>query len=210
MAGMRPMLMVALVLCSASASAQMYKWIDAKGTVHYTDTPPPANARKADVKAEFKAAASSVQTSSLPYALAQTVRNHPVTLYAGTSCTPCDQGRSLLKARGIPFAEKVVSSAADVARLRAAGSDGNVPFLLVGQSKNNGFSSAAWTEALTAAGYPEQSLLPKTYQYPAAEPAAPLPAPVAPAAAPEVHPRAEPAQPRERKPKPDTPPGFQF
>ena len=200
------MMTVALVLCSASASAQMYKWVDAKGAVHYTDTPPPANARKADIKAS----ASSVQGAALPYALAQTVRNHPVTLYSATSCGPCDQGRNLLKARGIPFAEKLVSSAADVAKLRAAGGNGDVPFLLVGQAKHNGYSSAAWSEVLTAAGYPADSLLPKNYQYPAPESAAPAPPPPAPAAAPEVHPRAEAAPRSERKPKPDNPPGFQF
>src|SRR4051812_41960190 len=33
-----------LVLCS-TASAQMYKWVDKDGKTHYTDTPPPAEAK---------------------------------------------------------------------------------------------------------------------------------------------------------------------
>eukprot|EP01036_Dinobryon_divergens_P014582 gene14582-19714_t len=35
---------LALLACASTASAQMYKWKDAKGVTHYTDTPPPANA----------------------------------------------------------------------------------------------------------------------------------------------------------------------
>ena len=33
---------LALLLCAAGASAQMYKWTDAKGVVHFSDQPPPA------------------------------------------------------------------------------------------------------------------------------------------------------------------------
>jgi len=30
-------------LCWSAANAEMYRWVDEKGKVHYTDTPPPAN-----------------------------------------------------------------------------------------------------------------------------------------------------------------------
>lgn len=37
---------IALVLCVAlPASAQMYKWVDSKGKVHYSDKPPPGNVK---------------------------------------------------------------------------------------------------------------------------------------------------------------------
>ena len=207
------LLALSLTLASAGASAQMYKWVDQKGSVHYTDTPPPPNARKADIKAS----ASTVQNATVPYALAQAMRSHPVILYTAPGCKPCDQGRSLLKARGVPFAEKLVTSEADVARLRAAGGNGDVPFLLVGKVSSSGFDSASWTGALTTAGYPLLSVLPRNYQFAAPEAAAP-----APAAAAEVHPRVEaevaagtaatrPASPPpNNNRKADTPPGFQF
>lgn len=39
---------ISLGICSSSASAiQYYKWVDAKGTTHYTKTPPPKTAKKA-------------------------------------------------------------------------------------------------------------------------------------------------------------------
>lgn len=37
----RTILVVALLLLAPLASAQVYKWTDAKGTVHYSQSPPP-------------------------------------------------------------------------------------------------------------------------------------------------------------------------
>jgi len=36
---------VAAMLVAATAGAQMYRWVDKDGKVHYTDTPPPAAAK---------------------------------------------------------------------------------------------------------------------------------------------------------------------
>jgi hypothetical protein len=36
------LLLFFFMLCSAAAHAQVYRWVDAKGTVHYSDSPPPA------------------------------------------------------------------------------------------------------------------------------------------------------------------------
>jgi hypothetical protein len=50
--GMRTFLLVLLVL-AAPAQAQVYRWVDAKGTVHYSNTEPPpsAKAQKLDIDA---------------------------------------------------------------------------------------------------------------------------------------------------------------
>lgn len=42
----RPMIAVALLLMAPLVSAQVYKWKDASGTVHYSQTPPPSSATK--------------------------------------------------------------------------------------------------------------------------------------------------------------------
>ncbi|MBI3171227.1 MAG: DUF4124 domain-containing protein, partial [Hydrocarboniphaga effusa] len=44
---MRALLFALLFLAAASASAEVYKWVDEKGVVHYTDQPPSQNARPA-------------------------------------------------------------------------------------------------------------------------------------------------------------------
>lgn len=160
---------VALLLAGAAASAQVYKWVDAKGVTHYSDTPPAS--KQAEVKAYGGKAATLVP---LPYELARAARTAPVTLYTIDKCKACDDGRALLKARGIPFSEKTVTTVADRDKLKEAGSDGRLPLLLVGRSKLLGFQADAWNSALTNAAYPARSMLPSRYRQPDAVAAAPV------------------------------------
>jgi len=191
-----------LLLCAAGVGAQVYKWTDAKGVVSFSDQPPPANARKVERKSLEPTRASA--RAELPYALAEAAKMHPVVLYTTASCEACDQGRALLRQRGIPFAEKTVQSNDDQQKLKDAGSDGQLPLLLVGTSRRIGFEAGAWNAALTDAAYPLLRRLPANWQHPAAISAAP-PRNVVPDAP------AAPAAPANRpKPPPDAPPGFQF
>ncbi len=204
---------LAMLLCMGSASAQVYKWVDANGKTHFTDKPPPASAKPAQVRAASAASSSA----GFPYALATAARNFPVTLYTTASCAGCDQGRTLLKARGIPFTEKTVSNDADEQKLKEAGGNGGMPFMTVGSAKVNGFQASAWNAMLNVALYPETKMLPASYQYPTAVAAAPTPAP-AKAAEPDqeaVRMAAAEAEAKRRKDaaakqKPTAPPGFQF
>jgi Domain of unknown function (DUF4124) len=41
---------LAILLATATVTAQVYKWIDKDGRVQYTDTPPPASATKTEAK----------------------------------------------------------------------------------------------------------------------------------------------------------------
>lgn len=43
---LRPLLLGVLLAVSATAAAQLYRWVDKDGRVHYTATPPPAGATK--------------------------------------------------------------------------------------------------------------------------------------------------------------------
>ena len=167
---------------AAAAAADVYKWKDAKGVLHFSDQPPPSVA-----KVEVKSYAGGPQTSGLPFELAEAARNAPVTLYATIPCVPCDLGRALLQSRGIPYSEKTVGkNQADQAALRQATNTDQVPVLLVGRSPHVGFEAGAWNAALNAAAYPAKSLLPANYVQgspsPAAapQPAAPTPAPAGP------------------------------
>lgn len=157
------------LLFFASAHAQVYKWVDSSGKVNYSDRPPPAS-----LKAKKKhMAAGESDNSGLPYTLAQAVKKNPVTLYTAKNCAPCDEGRALLKGRGIPFSEKTVGNNADAERMKQAGGDGRLPFMTVGHNTQVGFDSGSWNAALTAAGYPEKSQLPAHYHYASATSAAP-------------------------------------
>lgn len=161
---------LALLLAASASHAQMYKWVGPDGKITYSDTPPPKTATRVEQK---NLADSASDTSNLPYELAQAAKNHPVTLYSGDKCDPCDEGRNFLKNRGIPFSEKTVSTNEDLARLKQVANESRLPVLMVGRSKQSGFEAGAWGTALNAAGYPASSKLPKTYRHPAPVAAAP-------------------------------------
>ena len=200
-----------LLVCVASAGAQVYKWTDANGVVSFSDQPPPASARKVERKSLGSPGAARAE---LPYALAEAARTYPVVLYTTGSCEACDLGRALLRQRGIPFAEKTVQSNADQHKLKEAGSDGQLPLLQVGSNRRIGFEAGAWNAALTDAAYPLQAMLPANWQHPAAVSAAPMPSlPPLPPPRPRVvqQEQTAPATPENRsRPPSEAPPGFQF
>jgi glutaredoxin len=210
------------------AGAQVYKWTDAQGTVHYTDTPPPQQ-RASQLKPPSPGDAGQ---SALPYELARAVKANPVTLYTTTrpACAGCDQGRALLRERGIPYTEKTVDTDEDKEQLRQLSGNMELPLLVVGNRKLTGFHDASWQAALSAAAYPRSAQLPSGYQFAAPQSAATAAAaasvPTPPARAPgaaapndaaaqaaEQQPRRPAARDTPATPKPPTgnaPPGFQF
>ena len=159
-----------LLMLAAGAQAQLYKSTGPDGKVTYSDTPP----AKGNVTQQKTTATGTGDASDgLPYEVALAVKNNPVTLYSADKCIPCDDGRKMLNQRGIPFNEKTVKSNDDIAAVRKISSSNDLPLLTVGRSKESGFSASAWGTALTAAGYPEKNLLPKTYRNAAPVAAAP-------------------------------------
>lgn len=183
----------------SDAQAQLYKWVGPDGKINYSDTPPPPDVKKVETKS-LSGGAPSV---NLPADLAAAVAQNPVVLYTAPNCTPCNEGRTLLKQLGIPFSEKTVSSNEDIDKLKQISGDTQLPLLTINMSKFRGFEGAAWRVALSSAGYPESNKLPKDYRFAPAEAAAPVAPPV----------KKEPAEasaPAKPKPKPATEPGFHF
>ncbi len=174
-----------LLSCCLAASlvqaAELYRWVDADGKVHYTDQPPPASAKKVEEK---KLSSSIIETSQLPYATQQAVKNSPVTLYANDCGEPCTQAREHLSKRGIPYTGKnPQTTPADAEALKKLVGAAFVPVLVVGSTVSKGYEKGAWDAALDAAGYPKnaplKSMMPKP-RAADAESAPETPAPEAP------------------------------
>ncbi|SFL68561.1 glutaredoxin family protein [Rugamonas rubra] len=207
-----------LLLCAGAAGgvqAQVYKWVDDKGVTHYSDAPPLPSGKAAKAKVELKSFSGGGSAVELPAELAAAVRNRPVTLYSTAQCEACDQARAMLLARGIPFREKTVNTADDQAALKKAGSNGQLPLLLVGRGKQIGFEQSSWDVLLSDAGYPVQKILPPNYQNPPPVAAAPAPQPDAAeqtraAARDNARAAAEEEARRRKQQQPEAPPGFQF
>lgn len=189
---------VAMLLTSFAAQAQVYKWVDANGRVTYSDVAPPNIGLKVETRPFADADGPAV---ALPFELAQAVKNLPVVLYTSSPCVPCDDGRSFLKQNGIPFSEKTVATNADLEKLNKLSGGTQLPVLAIGKTKMKGYNFIDWRSSLTQAGYPTSNVLPANYQFPVAQPLAPLPSKTS--AAPQT-----PAQPAEAPTR--DPNGFQF
>ncbi|MES2510318.1 MAG: glutaredoxin family protein [Pseudomonadota bacterium] len=186
-------LAAAMLMVPAAQAQQVYRIVGPDGKVTFSDKPPPV-AAPAKVTAGSGAAAGSSGGpggsggSGLPFELRQVASKFPVTLYTSSVCAPCGSARNMLNARGIPFTEKTVNTAADSQALLRISGDNSLPFLTIGGQQLKGYSDGEWTQFLNAAGYPATSQLPASYRQASASPivAAAPPAPSAPAASQEV------------------------
>jgi glutaredoxin len=187
-------LVLVLGLVAASAIAQpVYRLVGPDGRVTFSDRP----ASDAEASAVGSVGSSSAPDSAaqLPFQLRQVVARYPVTLYTAKGCAPCNSGRNLLAARGIPYTEKLIDTPADGDALKRLSGEAALPLLTIGGQQLRGYSDTEWTLFLDAAGYPKSSALPSSYRRPApaplvvVRPVAPPPVAGAPANASAAQPR---------------------
>jgi glutaredoxin len=151
-----------LSLACGVAQAQPYRWTDAEGRTHYSDTLPPPTATSVATPPVQGGAAG---TSPTPYALQKAMKESPVTLYTAPSCKEaCEQARSALSKRGVPFKEVQVWNEETNEELKRVSGGTQVPVLIVGRLKQVGFAQSAFDNALDIAGYPAAGLLPPLEQ----------------------------------------------
>lgn len=142
-----------VLLCAGLAQAQTYRWVDKDGRVHYGDHPPPTAAGKVQERKSMAPAADK----QVDYSTRQAMTDFPVTLYVTRDCVEgCKEGRDYLKARGVPFSEKIVVSNEEIDALKklAGGNEAVVPVLQVGSKNAKGWLQGDWQRLLDAAGYP--------------------------------------------------------
>ncbi len=174
-AGARWVLVGAALVIAASAQAQtVYRIVGPDGKVSFSDQPPPSAAKSAApvATAGTADAGGGGGNARLPFELRKVVGQFPVVLYVSKECAPCNSGRNLLVARGIPFTEKSVDNNESIDALKPLSGQTSLPLLTIGSQQLKGYSDANWSQYLTAAGYPEKSVLPSGYSRAPATPVA--------------------------------------
>jgi glutaredoxin len=164
-------LVAAGLLAAALPASALFKVIAPDGSITYTDQPPTdptsrvvaANPRGLPLPAADTAPA-------LPADLKGVAARYPVTLYTSPDCAPCVSARLLLNRRGIPYAERSVSTPEDVDAFSRTVGSRMLPSLMVGKQALVGLSESDWQSYLDAAGYPRESRLPSNYRQPPAAP----------------------------------------
>lgn len=168
----RALLSLATSVAAASLFASLpahalYKVVGPDGKVTYTDRPAVSTENKVQ---QVGAGGSVANDVALPFELRQAAQRYPVTLYVAPDCSPCDAARQYLRQRGVPFSEKLVTTAEDSNALqRLTGSTG-LPSVTVGAQVVRGWQREDWASYLDAAGYPKESRLPANFPQGKAEP----------------------------------------
>lgn len=173
----------ALLVCAAAPAAaqQVYRIVGPDGRVTFSDRAPTTDTPAKTVANVSSSAPAGSNLAGLPLEVKQAAGKFPMTLYTGKDCAPCDNARSYLTTRGVPFAEKTITSNDEIKALRKLNGDGGLPFATLGGQHLKGFNENDWSAYLDAAGYPAKSQLPASYRQAAAQPL--IPKVVAPAAA---------------------------
>ena len=144
---MRVLLWLLLTLLSVEVSAEIYKWVDKDGTVHFEDRKP-QGARYEEFKVR---SISGVQTYRAPPRTIKAIApkstgKKNVILYGTTWCGYCTKARRYFQANNIPFEdydiERSVSAKSEYDALNGKG----VPLILVGENLMNGFSESYFNQ----------------------------------------------------------------
>jgi hypothetical protein len=143
----------------AVQAGELFRWVDKAGKMNYGDLPP---ADATDI-VKLKYSSNTPQNGELPEETRRALQNFPVTLYVGDGCgETCEQARTLLGKRGVPFSETLLRTRQDVEAFKQlSGIDGVVPVLGVGKDFLKGFSELLWNNELDIAGYPKTARSPQ-------------------------------------------------
>lgn len=154
------------VLTTLSVQADVYRWVDAQGVVHYSDKPPQAVKEDLQVETQPDAPPSTYQPPELPGPSpsretdnsakprepepAVKVKAPPkVELYVTSWCKYCKKAQAFLRKNNIPFAVYDVEKDAEAAkRRRAIDPRTGVPLAVIDGKVLLGFSEAAYRYAL--------------------------------------------------------------
>lgn len=152
----RLLLALFAIVFASVAHAQMYRWVDKQGKVHYTDTPPPPSEVKKVEEKKFSG--NVVGGTSGSYSAEKAAKDYPVTLYTGDCGDACKSAKTLLTKRGVPFVERLpATNPVDAEAFKKISSENFIPILVVGSMVIKGYTEEQWHSALDVAGYPKSS-----------------------------------------------------
>ena len=133
--------LLALMFATPGFTAQLYKWVDEQGNVHYGDSPP----ENADLKKITGEVSSFSSVSVEPFQYDPNLVTAPksgksVVMYSTQWCGYCKKAARYFRKKNISFKEydieKSEKAARDYKRLKGRG----VPLILSGKQRMTGFS----------------------------------------------------------------------
>ncbi len=130
---MKTLTLLLLLLFSSFSYAEVYKWTDLDGRVHFSDKKPTSgNAEELDLKI------NTYTSTSFDKSIFEV--GPKVVMYSTSSCVYCKKARKYFNKNNIPFTDyniqKNARAKSEYVKMGARG----VPVILVGNKRLNGFS----------------------------------------------------------------------
>jgi glutaredoxin len=149
-------LLALMIYLCATAAAEMYKWVDDKGEMHISDSPPPAAKPPGEIRIYKDSDGNSLDTAPAPVRKKEELipsferkKKADVVLYTTSWCPYCQKARDYLRSRGIDFIEYDVENDKEAAiRKKHLDNRGGVPFAIINGRPIRGFSASAYEKAL--------------------------------------------------------------
>ena len=157
-----------LILASTTFSVEIYKWVDDKGVVHFSDRPPPdrpetieeqvAPSSDSNPQDNSPPAPESSNTELDPHffdildqssAASEALEEPTVELYVTSWCVYCKKAKQFFRSKGIEFAAYDIEKDENAARrMMALTSKKAVPFVVINGHGIQGYSEEAYLAAL--------------------------------------------------------------
>lgn len=144
---MRWLAIVLVFGCAQAAFAGIYKWTDAAGEVHFSDSPH-AGANKVRLRGRINSYTHVTYGSPDEAKSGEQYGGPPgeVIMYGATWCGYCKQARRYFEANHIPFKEYYIDKDPQARRQYDKLGAHGVPVIFVGKRRMNGFSVAGFRQ----------------------------------------------------------------
>ena len=140
---LRYLLLMLFISTSGLSMAEIYKWVDANGKVHFSDKAPDNKNVETVDEQQLASRASSYTQAEIKLLPADSFayrKHQKLIMYTTSSCGYCAKARKYFAKQSIPFKEKNIETSEKYNReFKKIGGKG-VPVILWGKNKMNGFS----------------------------------------------------------------------
>jgi glutaredoxin len=140
-------ILLALLIPAAKLPAEIYKWVDEQGQVHYSDRKPDDQSVSEVPEDTRSYQGISYGTLEVDTGEVEARTNTPgatVVMLSASWCGTCKKDKQYFRRNGIPFREYDIENSSRGKRLYEQLGATGVPVILVGKQRMNGFSEAGF------------------------------------------------------------------
>ena len=139
-----PVIIIAFILLPVTSNAEIYRWTDENGKVHFSDQKPwQTESEKVEVKINTYESVS-YDTSLFDTGNSLFDTGKKVVMYSTSWCGYCKKAKRYFEQKGIAYTEYDIEKDTRAKRQYDKMQAKGVPVILVGKKRMNGFSEAGF------------------------------------------------------------------